>query len=163
MRPILLNSCTRAVTAEEARFRIDAPIPGRDGTRVIALDASAAGAVYRLAVQRHTGTRWLAVAEGGAGANGNLSLRAPEGTHSALAQELAGADLVVMVATADADPAAADIIADGCKSRGIMTAGVILDGRPDGLVLKALRPHARVLLVTHDDNDVAEVLSALRA
>ena len=164
MQPILLNSCTRAATAEEARFRIDAPIPGRDGTRVIALDAAAATVVRRLAKRRHTATRLLAVAEDGVSADGSLSLREMDGRVSNLGSELVDADLIVMVASADADPVAAHLIADGCSSRGIMTTGVILEhGPPDGPALEALRPHARVLMVTHDDSDVAEVLSALRA
>jgi hypothetical protein len=131
---------------------------------VIALDEAAAVVVRRLASRHHTLTHLLTVALGEAGTDGNLTLRGPDGMQSQLNSELCGADLVVMVATADANPVAAAAIADSCSSRGIMTAGVILDGRqPGGPALNALRPHARVLMSSHDGSDVAEVLTALRA
>ena len=46
LRPVLLNSCARAATAEEARFRIDRPIGGRRAV-VVALDDEAADIVDR--------------------------------------------------------------------------------------------------------------------
>ncbi|MES3636615.1 3-methyl-2-oxobutanoate hydroxymethyltransferase [Mycobacterium intracellulare] len=163
MAPTLLNSCAKAATAQEALFRIDAPIPSRDGTRVIALDDTAATVVKRLS-HRVSATHLLTVPEGGITVGGDLVVHSLDGGNLNLAAELAGADLVVMVATADADPIAADLIASGCSSRGIMTAGVILQGgRPDGAAVNALRPHAGVLMISSDGSDVAEVLSALRA
>jgi len=45
-----------------------------------------------------------------------------------------------------------------------MTAGLILgEGCEAGAAVSALRPHARVLMVTKDEHDVSEVLTALRA
>jgi hypothetical protein len=164
MQPILLNSCNRAATAEEARFRIDAPIPRRDGARVIALDGAAAIVIRRLAHRSHGTTRLLTIADDGVSSEGTLVVRRLDGTDCDLADELADADLVVMVATPAADPVAAATIADGCSGRGIVTAGIVLEsGRRGGPALNALRPHARVLMFTHDDSDVAEVLAELRA
>lgn len=164
MRPVLLSGCGRATTAEEARFRIDAPIPDRNGTRVIALDDAAAAVVQRLLHRRHATTHLLAVAGRSVSTDGEPALYRLDGPRADLATELAGAELAVMVATADADRVAADIIASSCSSRGITTAAVILkDERPYGPTLSALRRHARVLMVSHDGSDVAEVLSALRA
>ena len=48
IRPILANSCARAATAEEARFRIDRPIGSRAAV-VVALDDEAAEVVDRVA------------------------------------------------------------------------------------------------------------------
>jgi hypothetical protein len=142
-RPILANSCARAATAEEALFRIDRPIGARSAL-VVALDDDAAAVVDRLAGQPWRGARFL---------------RAAEGTF-----DLEGVDAVVMVATADADADAAARLADACFERGIMTAGLILGESAEvTAAISALRPHARNLMVTDDEDDVAEVLTALRA
>jgi hypothetical protein len=69
-----------------------------------------------------------------------------------------------MVATADADAEAAQAIARACAERGIMTAGLILGEQlAVAGAVAALRPYARNLMVTNDEDDVAEVLRALRA
>jgi hypothetical protein len=140
-RPILLNSCAVAATAAEARFRIDRPIGGRSA-RVVALDDGAADAVGRVAEQQWQGARFFTGEE--------LS-----------PAELDDADLVIMIAT-DGDGAdSAAEIAQACSARGIMTAGLILGDSAEAV--SALRPYARVLMVTDDEHDVSEVLRALRA
>ena len=81
-----------------------------------------------------------------------------------LAGELADADVAIMIATADADGDTAGAIARACAERGIMTAGLILGDRFGvGDAVSALRPYARNLMVTEDEDDVAAVLTALRA
>jgi hypothetical protein len=146
MRPILSNSCARAATAAEARFRIYRPIGGR-AALVVALDDAAAGVVERVAEQPWRGARFL---------------RATAGT--AIEAEVADTDLAIMVATRDADGDLASAIARACTERGIMTAGLILGARLDvTAAVSALRPYARNLMVTEDEDDVAEVLTALRA
>ena len=143
VRPILANSCARAATAEEARFRIDRPIGGRSAL-VVALDDEAADVVARVAQRTWQGARFLDARD-----------RIPE---------LDDVDVVVMIATADADGDAAAAIARECVQRGIMTEGLILGERVDvGAAVAALRPHARNLMVTEDEEDIAEVLTALRA
>lgn len=168
MRPTLLSACARAATAAEARFRIDRPIGGR-AARVVALDDGAAAVVRRVAAQEWSGARFFTceeprAARGGNGAAADLVLRAVDGSESRLSEELDDADVAIMVATADAGPEAASTIARACVRRGIMTAGLILGERPEvGEAVAALRPYARVLMVTDDDDDVTEVLTALRA
>jgi hypothetical protein len=45
-----------------------------------------------------------------------------------------------------------------------MTAGLILGGAAEvAAAVSALRPYARNLMVTEDEDDIAEVLTALRA
>jgi hypothetical protein len=169
-RPILLNSCARAATAAEVRFRIDAPIAPARATRVVALDEGAEPVVRRAAAQQWAGgarffmgNRPTLIAEG----NGNLAdvvLVSVDGSESLLYDELAGADVAVMVATASDGASMASAIGDACTLRGIMTAGLVLaDGRDPGAAVSALRPYARVVMVTHDEHDVSEVLTALRA
>jgi hypothetical protein len=143
MRPILLNSCGKAATAAEARFRIDRPIGGRQAL-VVALDDEAAEVVDRLAERPWHGARFLDNRDDQAG--------------------LDDVDVVVMIATADADGDVAAALARECVGRGIMTTGLVLGERNDvAAAVSALRPHARNLMVTNDEDDVAEVLTALRA
>lgn len=167
-RPILLNSCARAATAAEARFRINAPIPPTRATRVVALDAGAEPVVRNIADLPWQGTRFFiappATTPNSDGGVADVVLLSLDGKQTWLSDELAGADVAVMVATANDGAAMASAIGDGCTLRGIMTAGIVLaEGRETDAAVSALRPHARVLLVTRDENDVAEVLTALRA
>ncbi len=168
MRPVLLNSCARAATAEELRYRIDRPIRPRRGARVVALDELAARVVRDVAAQTWNAARFylsaLRVPANGAGGGRAVVLRSVDRTRTSLDTELADADVVVMVAAADGNGATASAIGRACASRGIMAAGIILgDARDVRDVVSALRPHAQVLMVTSDEQDLSEVLTALRA
>jgi hypothetical protein len=69
-----------------------------------------------------------------------------------------------VVGTADADGDAASALARVGAERGIMLAGLILgDQHEVGAAVSALRPYARNLMITQDEDDVAAVLTALRA
>jgi hypothetical protein len=169
MRPILLNSCAKAATASETRFRIDAPIAGQRAARIVALDEGAGVVVRRVAEQHWSGARFFTGVDrtpqfDDNGESTDVALRATDGSQSRLCEQLAGADLVVMIATAEDGAKAASAIGDACTQRGIMTAGLVLGERREvGAAVSALRPHARVLMVTKDEHDVSEVLTALRA
>src|SRR5207302_1752470 len=142
------NSCARAATAEEALFRIDRPIGSR-AALVFALDDRAAEVVDRVAELPWGAARFM---------------RAAGQPLERLEAELADADVAIMIATADADGNAAAEIARVCSERGIMTAGLILgDAASVGDAVSSLRPYARNLMVTDDEDDVAAVLTALRA
>ena len=141
-----ISSCARAATAEEARYRIDRPISGRSA-RIIALDETAATIVRRVAEMPWGASRFFP----------NADALQP-GT------ELDDADVAILIGTADADGDAGARIARACADRGIMVAGLILGDRPAvGDAVAALRPYARNLMVTDDEDDVAAVLTALRA
>jgi hypothetical protein len=145
-RPILRNSCAEAATAGEARFRIDAEIGGRTAL-IVALDAAAAEVVDRVAERPWGASRFF---------------RSPAEVR--LAEELEDADVTIMIGTSEADPEAAATIGRACFERGIMTAALILGDRLDvSEAVAALRPYARNLMVTEDEDDVAAVLTALRA
>ena len=163
MQPILQSSCARATSRAEARFRIDAPIAGRTGARVIALDDEAATLVRRLAREPWNGARFYTLVAGSP-AGPTMPLHRTSGVPARLDDELTEADVAVMVATTDGSGEAASAIGRACARRGIMTAGVVLGEhtRVAGTV-GALRPHAQVLLVSRDTQDVGEVLSAIRA
>jgi hypothetical protein len=152
LRPTLLNSCAWAATAREAAFRIDKPPAYVRTSRVFALDPGAAGVVRDLARMPWHDTRFLPVFDAGT-----------------LADELDDADFAMMIATADDGAAAAYAIGHACRERGITTAGIVLDLGGLGLhraateAVTALRPHARVLLVTEDRQDIVEILGEVGA
>jgi hypothetical protein len=167
-RPTLLNSCAHAATAAEARYRIDAPAQQPRATSVVALDEGALALVTDLAGQGWRTGRFLSYAGPPAGDTDGLAdvvLRTVDGVPVRLSETLAEVDFVMMIATADGGAAVAAAIGAACTLRGIMTAGVIVgDAGEDGGVgaaLAALRPYARVLLVTGDGQDAAELLAAV--
>lgn len=168
-RPTLLNSCARAATATEARFRIDGPEPPARAARVIALDPGAAAIVSGLtrsgwqgaACLEYRGTTVL----GGDGHEPDVVLHPADGDREVrLSDALDAVDLVVMVATAVDGAAAAAAVGDASQRRGIMTGGLVFGDGPDvQAAVAALRPHAQVLLVSQDEDDLPAVLGALRA
>lgn len=165
MRPTLLNSCAHAATAAEARYRIDAPRQADRSSRVVGLDAGAAAIVQQLSEQTWRATRFLIYDPASNGTDlADITLVGTNGVAVPLSTELADADFVMMIATADDGAAAAAAIGNACTLRGIMTAGLIFgeDGNVRAAV-SALRPHARVLLVSRDELDATEVLSAVGA
>jgi hypothetical protein len=167
-QPTLLNSCAKAATAHEARFRIDHPEPRLRNSRVIALDELAAGIVRRLALRQWRGGHFLVfeapvrvgVANGPAA---DATLRAVDGSVRSLNDELDGADVAVVIATAEAGAEAASIIGDACAVRRIMSAGLVVTGAAEiDDAVSALRPNAMVLLILDDENDIPPILTALR-
>jgi hypothetical protein len=173
-RPTLLNGCAAAATTAEARFRIDAPARAAREIRVIALDSGAGQVVRSIETRSWRGVRFLS--SDGRGPEGvyHESPRpddgppGPSGTGQAFLRELlASADFVLMVATSGTGAAVAAEVGAACSRLGIMTAGVILSDAPGQLAAEqtaaALRPHARVLLVSRDPGDVAELLAAVGA
>lgn len=157
--PSLLNSCAYAATAAEARFRIDYPLAASRATRVVALDPEAERVVGEVAAGEWFDTEFYRPASPGA-----QNLASLDGASvRSLTQVLTGADALLMVSASDASEAAAAIGA-ACTVRGIMTAGLVLDsGHVTNGALVALRPHARVLLVPADRDDLFEFLKAIRA
>jgi hypothetical protein len=171
MRPTLLNSCARAATAAEARFRIDYPAGAARSSRVIALNEGAAAFVCGLAGQRWSGGHFLVfdhllTANGSAGEPADAVLRDAGGTGQLLSAELDGADVVVMIATSAVPAAAASVIGDACALRGIMSVGLVLDEAAEPgtarEVVAVLRPNAMVLVILKNGDDIPEFLTALR-
>jgi hypothetical protein len=162
----LLSSCARAASAEESRFRIDRPIaPSRAG-RVVALDDRAAEVVARAAELPWANARFYVCDDAG-GDGEHITLRGVDGGPATLADELASASVVVMVATSDTGAGCAYTLGKACWERGVQTAGLVLgDGTHDGTTaaaaVAALRPHARVLLPSATEDDVIDILTALR-
>jgi hypothetical protein len=161
-----LSSCARAATAEEAAYRIDRPIaPSRAG-RIIALDERAAEVVAEVGRMEWANARFY-VCDSVADDGETVALRGIDGGPATLADELASASVVVMVATSDTGAGCAYALGKACWERGVQTAGLVLgDGTHEGTraadAVAALRPHARVLLPDADELDVVDILTALR-
>ena len=169
----LPGDCARAATAEEARFRVDYPNSKPRVSKIIALDDRAVEIISGLETAPWNGARFLALAGRTKGAQGldvippDLDLRDISGAIVRFSVEIAGADVVVMIAAAGDAAENAGIIGKACAARGIMTTGIIVEtgARPDEVerTLAALRPNARMLVVASDADYISEMLAALRA
>lgn len=156
--PVGPSACANAATAKEAAFRIDYPLSAARNTRVIALDAEAERIVREAAALEWGQARFYTVADPG------HSLTTMTGEPVALAEVLEDSNTVVMVSASGENGEAVSTIGAACKVRGIMTAGLVVT--PGALTSEALfhlRPHARILLVPADDDDLVELLRATRA
>src|SRR5262249_44743386 len=77
-------------------------------------------------------------------------------------------DLVVMVATAGQNAAAAAIIGEACSVKRVMTTALILAGASPSdealsKMLAQLRPHVMMLVISSADEYIEDMLTALRA
>ena len=85
-----------------------------------------------------------------------------------LVDEVNTADLVVMVATAGENVAAAAIIGEACSVKHVMTTALILGGAASSddtisKMLAQLRPHVMMLVISSADEYIKDMLTALRA
>lgn len=170
--PTMLGSCARAATAAEAKYRVQYPNSGMRTSRIFALDAGAAEAMYAITEEPWNNAHFLTLAAK-AGIDPEktdadaLPLSNPDGSAANLERELAGADVVVLIATDGSGEGAAEVIARECFRRNIMCAGLALaKGKSDATVDKAvnsMRSFARVLVVAQGDDYIPAMLTALRA
>jgi hypothetical protein len=170
----MLSESARVTTAEEARFRIDAPNSKPRAIKVIALDRSAESAVKRLAELPWNGATFLTASAFAAaphdGADFSMQgwLNDLAGRAKSLVGEVESADLVVMVATAGADAHAASIIGEACSLKRVNTTALVVgsDAASDEALSKTLlqlRPWALMLVIANADDYVVDMLTALRA
>lgn len=148
------------------------PNSGIRTSRIFALDAGAAEAMYAVADDPWNDAHFLTLSaatpvDPGRTAAGDLPLGRPDGAAADLDAELAGADIVVLLATEGTGEGAAEVIARECFRRNIMCAGLALvrigdEGAVDRVV-NAMRRFARVLVVARDADYIPAMLTALRA
>ena len=121
----MLSESARMTTAEEARYRIDYPNSKPRATKVIALDPPSEAVVKRLAQGKWQQASFFTSLDfDGAPRSGeNWSMKAwlsdLAGRTKDLIDEVASADLVVMVASAGTKPKAAGVIAEACGVRKV--------------------------------------------
>jgi hypothetical protein len=168
------SESARMTTAEQARFRIDYPNSKPRAVKVIALDAPSERLVKRLAQgtwQRATfltALKFDGAPRGGEGWSMQAWLSDLAGRTKDLIDEVASADLVVMVSSAGTHADVAAVIAEACGVRKVMTTALIIGSEStsdDELskTLASLRPHASMLVIANNDDYIEEMLVALRA
>src|SRR5262245_19039614 len=175
MREAMMPSETaRMSTAAAARFRINDPNSRPRAVKVIALDPPSERVEQRLAkgswqgAAFFTSVKFDGAPRGGEGWSMKAWLSDLAGRTKDLVDEVAAADLVVMVASAGTNAAAAAVIAEACGVRKVMTTALIIDSETKtdaelSKTLATLRPHASMLVIATNDDYIEAMLAALRA
>jgi len=164
----------RMSSAAEARFRVDYPNSKPRVVKVVALDAASERVVKRAAGRPWQGAAFFtSVKFDGAPRSGEgWSMKAWLGDLAGrtrdLIDEVAAADLIVMVASAGTNAAAAAVIAEACGTRKVMTTALIIESETKtdaelSKTLATLRPHASMLVIANNDDYIEAMLAALRA
>src|SRR6185295_15226592 len=121
------SESARMTTAGEARFRIDYPNSKPRAAKVVALDQPSEAVVKRLAQRKwqqatfFTAPKFDGKPKSGDGRSMQAWLSDLAGHTMDLIDEIATADLVVMVASAGTSAEAAAVIAEACNARKVMT------------------------------------------
>ena len=184
------SESARMSSAAEARFRIDYPNSQPRAVKVVALDQASERVVKRVAERTwqraafftsltfdgaHTSElpRWplaslASAALSGEGWSVKAWLSDLAGRTKALVEEVASADLVVMVSSAGTCAQAAAVIGEACAVRKVMTMALIIGSEEHSdeelsKTLATLRPHASMLVIANGDEYIEEMLAALRA
>jgi hypothetical protein len=144
----------------------DEPGSGRESSARLRASSDARG-VRTIELPRWPLTP-LASAAGGEGSKMQAWLSDLAGRTKALVEEVASADLVVMVSSAGTSAQAAAVIGEACAVRKVMTMALIIGSEErsnDELskTLATLRPYASMLVIASGDEYIEEMLSALRA
>jgi hypothetical protein len=169
----MLSESARMSTAAEARFRIDAPNSKPRHVKVIALDPTSEALVKHLADRRwNSASFFTASAFAGTPPGRGFSIQGwlsdLAGRTKDLIDEVNGADLVVMVATAGESAQAAALIGEACSLKRVNTTGLILGGASatDEMLSKTLsqlRPWSLMLVIANGEDYIEDMLIALRA
>lgn len=141
-------------SAAEARFRLPTPATVARRMTVSALDPASDDIVAKLAMGSWSSARFFpasAVATG-----------TPR-----LLDDIASADLVVMVATAGADASAAAAIGQVCSDRRIHTATFVVGARAVSdqtlsQTLGQVRPWSLMVVIANEDDYVEDILRSFR-
>jgi hypothetical protein len=157
----MTSESARMNSAAEARFRVQAPNSLPRAIKVIALDGAAQAVIERL---------------GGAGWQHATFLTAPAsdclrdlgGRIRSLPDEIASADLVVLVAGPGGHAHAAAAIGEACSLRRVMTTGFVINAMsaPEldlSRTLAQLRPWSLMVVIAGHDDYIDDMMTALRA
>jgi len=168
------SESARMASAAEARFRIDAPNSKPRAIKVIALDRPSDRVVKRLAqatwnqASFFTASAFAGTPQGTGSFSMTGWLSDVAGRTTDLVNEVDGADLVVMVATAGENASAAAIIGEACSVKRVNTTSLIVAGAAASdealaKTLAQLRPWSLMLVIASADDYIEDMLRALRA
>jgi hypothetical protein len=173
--PLALSESARMSSAAEAQFRINDANAKPRRVKVIALDPPSEETVKRLSGRSWNGASFLTASSFASEPPAGLSTRGMQGWLSDLAgrtkdliDEVATADLVVMVATPGENAWAAALIGEACSLRRVNTTGLILGAATASdemlsRMLSQLRPWSLMLVIAKGDDYIEDMLTALRA
>jgi hypothetical protein len=168
------SESARMSSAAEAKFRINRPNSQPRAVKVIALDSRSERIVKDLAQSQWQRATFLTASSfSGTPSKGDKFsmggwLNDLAGRTHDLIDEVNSADLVVMVATAGENAAAAAIIGEACNVKNVMTTALILGGNTSSdetisKMLSQLRPYVMMLVISSADEYIKDMLTALRA
>jgi len=167
------SESARMSSAAEARFRIDYPNSQPRVIKVVALDPASERVVKRVAQRTWQRANFFTSLKYDSNAGGeSWSMKAwlsdLAGRAKALVEEVASADLVVMVSSAGTSAEAASVIGEACAARKVMTMALIIGSEQKSdeelsKTLASLRPYASMLVIAGGDEYIEEMLAALRA
>jgi hypothetical protein len=148
----MLSESARMSSAAEAAFRVQAPNSRPRVIKIVALDAQSEDIVRRLA----------------AGSWNQASFFTASAFTQNVVDQVAGSDLVVMVAGPGGGADAARVIGRACSDKRIMTTALIVGaaGASDDAVAKTLsqvRPWSLMVVIADADGYIEDMLTALRA
>jgi len=148
----MLSESARMSSAAEAVFRVQAPNSRPRVVKIVALDSTAEPVVRRLAAASWNQATFHTAAAFG----GNLR------------EEVAAADLVVMVAGPGGHANLASEIGAACSDRRVMTTGLVVGAAAAtdealSRTLAQLRPWSLMVVIANADEYIEDMLSALRA
>ena len=168
------SESARMSSAAEAKFRIDRPNSQPRAVKVIALDFASERIVKELAAAPWQRASFLTASAFACmparsepfSMTGWLSDLA--GRTKDLIDEIASADLVVMIATAGESAQAGSLIGEACVARSVMTTGLVLgtaaaSEQTLSKTLGQLRPYSVMLVAGGDEDYIENMLVALRA
>jgi hypothetical protein len=169
-----MSERARVTTNTEASFRISYPNSRPRKSCIIALDEASFEILKGLATSDRFGAHFLRyvaprpVSDMLQMLNLDATLEDVNGNQVGLVEEITDADVIVMVTSAGAQAEAAEIIGVAAFVRNKTTTGLVLnsgDAETGDLMrtLRAMRPFAAMLVVSTDDDHIAEMLTALRA
>jgi hypothetical protein len=171
----MLSESAKMSSAAEARFRISDPNSKPRHVKVIALDRASEATVKHLAQLDWNNASFFTASafaaeppKTGSGFSMQGWLSDLAGRTKDLIDEVASADLVVMVASAGESAQAAALIGEACSLKRVNTTGLILGGAAatDELLSKTLsqlRPWSLMLVIASGEDYIEDMLIALRA
>jgi len=156
------SESARMNSAAEARFRITAPNSTPQSVAVIALDGAGEDAVRRLSAGTWQHATFLIAQPGGD------HLLDVSGRLRRIADEVAAADLVVLVAGPGGRAYAAAAVGEACSLRRVTTTGFIVGAASSfdpelPKTLAQLRPWSLMVVIAGNDEYIDDMMTALRA
>jgi hypothetical protein len=165
----VLSESARATSAAEARYRVQAPNSVARVSAVVALDEPSEAVLQYLANRPWNQVTFLKtpIAEDTAAPPADGWLTDLAGRRFRIADQVAAADQVIMLAAAGGHAAAAGLVGRACSLRRVTTTALIVGAehasdRELSLTLAQLRPWSLMVVLASSDDYITAMMTALR-